>query len=282
MTRRAFLLGFAPGSAAAAYARFRYVEPEWFELTHTRVALPGARPKRILQVSDIHMSDGMSAAELETGLRVGLEQRPDIICFTGDFVTTTVGFDRAGLQRMLRRAANTAPCYAVMGNHDGGDWLRHHGGSASTAMIRELVGSTGVRMLHNRAAIEQGIRLVGVGDFWSGEFAPERAFEACDTAVPTLVLCHNPDAKQSLLPWRWDLMLSGHTHGGQVRIPAVNPLWTPVWDKRFVAGLYRWEGRQLFITRGLGSPKHVRAFCRPEISMLHVTTSRDRKGAVGS
>jgi predicted MPP superfamily phosphohydrolase len=69
---------------------------------------------------------------------------------------------------------------------------------------------------------------------------------------------------------QWDIMLSGHTHGGQARIPGINPSWTPVQDKRFLAGLYSWEGRYLFITRGLGSPRHVRAFCRPEVSILEL------------
>jgi hypothetical protein len=65
-------------------------------------------------------------------------------------------------------------------------------------------------------------------------------------------------------------MLSGHTHGGQARVPVISRLWTPVHDKRYIAGLYTWDRRRLFITRGLGSPKHVRAFCRPEVSILEV------------
>jgi predicted MPP superfamily phosphohydrolase len=83
-------------------------------------------------------------------------------------------------------------------------------------------------------------------------------------------MCHNPDGKDLLSNDRWDLMLSGHTHGGQARIPGLDPPWTPVLDKRFVAGLYQWEGRRLFITRGLGSPNRIRAFCRPEASILHI------------
>ena len=104
--------------------------------------------------------------------------------------------------------------------------------------------------------------------YWSKEFDPARAFAHTDPTAPTLFLCHNPDAKYAVRAHPWNLMLSGHTHGGQARIPGLTPLWTPVWDKRFVAGLYTWDNRQLFITRGLGSPKHVRAFCRPEVSIL--------------
>ena len=65
-------------------------------------------------------------------------------------------------------------------------------------------------------------------------------------------------------------MLSGHTHGGQARIPGDTPPWLPVEDKRYVAGLYGWRDRQLFITRGLGSPHHMRVLCRPEVSILEI------------
>jgi predicted MPP superfamily phosphohydrolase len=248
----------------------RYGEPHRFEVTRNPIVLPGIRPKRILQISDIHMSDGMTAEELEIGVVAGLESRPDLICVTGDFVSTTAGFDRPGLLRLLRRLSPAAPTFAVLGNHDGGDWLARCGGSGSTRMIRQIVASAGIRMLHNESSVFDDLTLVGVGDYWSGELDPDRAFAKAPAAAATILLCHNPDAKQSVGEWRWNLMLSGHTHGGQVCIPGINPTWTPVWDKRFVAGLYAWEGRQIFINRGLGSPKHIRAFCRPEVSVLEV------------
>ena len=264
--RRAFFSTVATGCAAGSW--FRFVEPEWFEVTHTRVRLPGIQPKRLLHVSDLHISDGLGAEDLERGLRAGLAERPDMICFTGDFVSDTRGFDRAGLIGLLRRAAGTAPSYAVLGNHDGGAWMARYGGSNSTQMMAELVTSAGVRLLHNQSAAEGGLRLVGVGDYWSGEFDGRRAFADVPASAATIVLSHNPDAKQDLEQLPWNLMLSGHTHGGQARIPGFCPPWAPVSDKRFISGLYDWSGRQLFITRGLGSPKHVRAFCRPEVSVL--------------
>lgn len=269
MTRRSFLSATAAAATASA-GWFRFVEPSWFELSYTRIPRIGLQAKRILHIADIHISDGMNAAELEKGLEAGLSQRPNLICFTGDFVTTTSGFDRSGLYRLLRRAADTAPTYAVLGNHDGGAWLGRHGGSHSTQPLSELISSTGIRLLHNEAAVENDVTLIGVGDYWSGEFSPRRAFAQAGVSLPTLVLCHNPDAKEALSHLPWNLMLSGHTHGGQARIPGINPPWAPVSDKRFISGLYAWAGRQIFITRGLGSPKHVRAFCRPEVSILDV------------
>ena len=270
MHRRTFLsLTAASAAAVGAGASWsRFIEPGYFELTHTRIRLVGTPPRRILHISDIHISDGMNAADLETGFRQGLSQKPDLICLTGDFVSTISGFDRQGLLRLLRSAVATAPTYAVLGNHDGGAWLARWGGGRSTEFMRDLIGSSGVHLLHNQSTVIDGLTLVGVADYWSGEFAPEQAFAGTPRTTARILLCHNPDAKRDLGHLHWDLMLSGHTHGGQVRVPGLTPLWAPVADKRFIAGLYGWENRQLFITRGVGSPKHVRAFCRPEISVL--------------
>jgi len=266
--RRLILSAIAAGLPTAAWAR--YIEPHRFEVTCNRIRLPGVRRKRILHLSDIHISDGMTAGELDAGITAGLASRPDLICVTGDFVSTTVGFDRPGLIRMLRRLSGAAPSFAVLGNHDGGEWLAHCGGSPSTQMIREIVAAAGLHLLHNESTAFDDLTLIGVADYWSGEFHPDRAFAHPPAAAATILLCHNPDAKQPLANRHWDLMLSGHTHGGQVCIPGIHPVWTPVWDKRFVAGLYLWQGRHIFITRGLGSPKHIRAFCRPEVSVLEV------------
>lgn len=268
MCRRTFLSLAAPAIALPAW--FRFGEPRWFDASRTTVHLPIAKPVNLLHVSDLHTSDGMTAEDLEAGLQLGLRQRPDLICFTGDFVTNTHGFDKPGLLRLLRRAADTAPTFAVLGNHDGGAWLARRGGNASHQPIADLVQSAGVRLLHNESATIGELTFAGVGDLWSRQIIPHRAFRATPPSQTTILLSHNPDAKDLLLPYPWHLMLSGHTHGGQARIPGATPPWAPVVDKRFLSGLYRWHNRQLFITRGLGSPKHVRAFCRPEVSLLEL------------
>src|SRR5215471_11644690 len=156
MHRRALLLSLLPASAAA-WNRFHDIEPTWFQLTRTRIPFPIPRPKKLLHISDLHVSDGMTAADLSLGLDAGLAQHPDLICFTGDFVTTTSGFDRDGLRNLLRRAAATAPTYAVLGNHDGGQWLRRWREDYSTKLIADLVSESGVHLLQNRSVIEQGI-----------------------------------------------------------------------------------------------------------------------------
>lgn len=258
-------------AAASAALWMRQGEVNWFEFTQTPIHIPGlARPLRILHLADFHISDGMSAPELLRGLEMGLRAKPGAICLTGDFVSTTHGFDRPGLTDLLKRCAQTAPTFATLGNHDGGNWIGRHGGAPHTLLLREILHQSGVQTLHNTHAKLPGLQLVGLGDIWAGEFDPQQAFGGIDPTLPIVLLSHNPDSKDQLADEPWQLMLSGHTHGGQGRIPFVTPFWTPVNDHRFIAGLYPWQSRQLFITRGLGSPHRLRALCRPEVSLLEL------------
>lgn len=267
ITRRVF---FGLGASAGPALWATRVEPDWHEVTVTSIRRPGFPRLRILHLSDLHISDGLPAATLHRALEMGLAHKPDIICFTGDYVSNTVAFDEAGLRGIFRRAVQAAPTFGVVGNHDGGPWLaRRLGGNPSSQPMQSLLASQGVQVLHNRSLdLPVGVELVGTGDLFAGEFG---AFSGI-SASPRIVLSHNPDGKDRLTHHRWDLMLSGHTHGGQVRLWPAPTVWAPVEDKRFLAGLYEWEGRHLFITRGAGSPKHVRFGCRPEVSILELGT----------
>ena len=262
---------FAPFLAGGCAVYARFVEPYWFDLSYTRIPLGLPKPIRLLHISDLHVSDGVAPAQLTKAVAMGLATLPDVICLTGDFVTSTIGYDAEALRHMIRMAAGTAPTFAVMGNHDGGHWMKSWGGDDSSRRMQDLVAGCGARVLHNRSEGWSGLRFVGTGDLMAKECRPAEAFAGVSGVEPVVVLCHNPDGKDSLTAYRWQLMLSGHTHGGQVRVgPGLAP-WLPVMDKRFVAGLYQWKGRQLFISRGAGSPKHVRFGCRPEIAVLELT-----------
>ncbi len=92
------------------------------------------------------------------------------------------------------------------------------------------------------------------------------AFTDVAADAPAILLAHNPDTKDVLADRPWDLMLSGHTHGGQVVLPFVGERFVPVRDKRFIAGLKEWNGRQVYVTRGVGNVAGVRINCRPEVT----------------
>src|SRR5262249_37650628 len=101
-----------------------------------------------------------------------------------------------------------------------------------------------------------------------GEIDASCAFAGVTESDNVILLSHNPDSKDALDSFPWELMLSGHTHGGQVVFPLLGPVFAPVADKRYVEGLKPWQDRQLHVTRGIGSIRGIRFLCRPEVSML--------------
>ena len=274
MTRRKLLFSFF---AATPLVYPCYWEPRWLDLTQRRVKLYGAglrHPIRILHLSDLHASMLVPLSMIQHAITVGLAQKPDLVCLTGDFITHRQDFDARGYSQALRRLSAAAPTFAVLGNHDGGSWTARHLGNSDHRLVERILEDAEVELLHNRPAEvrirENALTLVGVGDLWSNEVEPRRAFAGVRDEHPTILLAHNPDTKDAVKYRPWDLMLSGHTHGGQVIVPFEGVRYAPVKDKRYVAGLKAWGTRQIYVTRGVGNVGGVRLGCRPEASLLVV------------
>ena len=275
LSRRKFLatLGIC-GLGGGGYARA--LEPEWLQIGRHEVRLSkdGGRARlKVLHLSDLHASPVVELAFIKRAIHLGLDERPDLICLTGDFITHRYDeFDRYA--KILRPLADAAPTFACLGNHDGGSWASRHHGYADTSGVRDLLANSGVALLDNAAATVRlrgrDLTVVGVGDPWAHEFQPVLAFPPAPRAAgdTTLVLSHNPDTKEYLKDYAWDLLLCGHTHGGQVCVPFFETVFAPVRDKRFVQGLHPWNGRWLHVTRGVGNVHGVRFNCPPEVSLL--------------
>ena len=276
MTRRK-LLSLAPVIGAAPVYAWG-VEPNWLEQTFQRIRLPHrnlSNGVRILQLSDFHASRVVPFSLIEKAVDYGLAAKPDLICLTGDFVTDAQEFDQAEYARILRRLSSAVPTFACLGNHDGGAWAARWHGFGDTSVVCGLLDAAGVTLLDNRSeAVRvrgQAVRLVGVADLWSHEVDGDSAFRDVQHGETTVLLAHNPDSKDVLADHPWDLMLSGHTHGGQVIVPLVGTRFVPVRDKRFIAGLKPWNGRQVYVSRGVGNVGGVRVNCRPEVTILDLT-----------
>ncbi len=275
MDRRKFLLFPLTALPLAGYAR--YVEPSWLELTHDHVPMEGMRGGdsiRVVQLSDLHASPAVPNALIEQAFDLALEQKPDLICLTGDYITEGKGFDEQWYHRTLRRLASRTPCFATLGNHDGGAWS-HRTGTVpyTTERVAKMLESAGIPVLTNsRVEISvrgQTLRLVGTGDLWAKQCNPWIAFRGVprDT-MPTIVMSHNPDSKVMMTEFAWDLMLSGHTHGGQVVMPVLGISPAPVSDRRYIKGLKPWNGRLIQVSAGVGSIDGVRFNCRPQVNLL--------------
>ncbi|MEM8559097.1 MAG: phosphodiesterase YaeI [Bacteroidota bacterium] len=227
MDRRTFVRRAAQGLGGLALAGglaggyMRFVEPFWIQSTTKAVALPHLRdPIRLLHLSDFHEEEIGSSA-VARAVDLALEANPDLICLTGDFFSRSI-LDRDAYVAQLRRLQDAAPTFAIAGNHDGGTWVARRGGLPTLGPLRALLDDAGVSFLHNRHTVlgvrDRPLALVGVGDLWARDIDPV-AFDGLASDLPTVLLSHNPDSKTYLRDYRWDLMLSGHTHGGQLRIP---------------------------------------------------------------
>jgi uncharacterized protein len=271
MTRRKLLFSFF---AATPLIYPCYWEPRWLDVTRRRARLDqpvAGKPVRLLHLADLHASVFVPLSMINRAITAGLAQKPDLICVTGDFITMRQDFDPGGYARALRRLSRAAPTYAVLGNHDGGSWTRRHFGYPDHRLVERILEDAGIELLHNRSVRAGELTLVGVGDLWSNEVNAHRAFAGVDPATPTVLLAHNPDTKDVVRRYDWDLLLSGHTHGGQVIIPFEGVRYAPVQDKRYIAGLKPWGSRLIHVTRGVGNLGGVRFRCRPEASLLVVS-----------
>lgn len=273
ISRRAFLTRAGLGGAAlTGYSGL--VETSWLDVGRHEIKTGAAgEPVKVLHLSDLHASWCVSLAYIEEAIERGLALKPDLICLTGDFISTRFD-DLAGYSRILSRLPAAAPTFACLGNHDGGYWAQRHHGLDTTDWVRDLLKKSRIELLYNRSTEiglkNRRIRLVGLGDLDACEVRAHEAFgaDAAKLGPCCIVLAHNPDLKTTLATFPWDLMLSGHTHGGQIWLPIIGAPFAPVKDKRFIAGLYCWQDRHIHITKGVGNVFGFRFNCRPEVSLL--------------
>ena len=238
------------------------------EIVRYRLALPHLRaPLKLVHLTDLHASPSVPWSYLRESVALACQQAPDLFCLTGDYTHDGLA-DWAPLVETLAPLAQTAPTFAVMGNHDGDPTDP----ASPYEPTRQALRAAGVQLLENSgidfAPRGDRVHLVGTGDYWNGRFAPHQAFAAQPGDTATILLTHNPDARPALLEYRWELGLCGHTHGGQVNFPGLEGWFAPISDRRFYTGLHRTAGRYLLVNRGVGAIAGIRFRSRPELTVL--------------
>jgi predicted MPP superfamily phosphohydrolase len=275
-TRRKFIRLAAAAGVAAVAADSTLFEPNRPRIVRQEISLE-RWPERlqgftIALLSDFHYDPYFSVHPLNAAIGMVNDLRPDLIVLTGDFVSVSVfreNDEKAAsaaepCARLLRQMQAPHGLWAVMGNHDYRSDPNH-----VTAALQSL----GIQVLANQSiAIElDGARfwLTGVNDVLSQTASLDAALEPVPRDEATILLAHEPDYADYVSRFAVDLQLSGHSHGGQIRVPLVRPLYLPDMAKKYIRGLYKIGPLTLYTNPGLGTVGvPVRLNCPPEITLL--------------
>lgn len=264
--------GFVAGAFVAAYGR--YMEPRRPRLERISIALPaGAEALDGLTIgflTDLHYGPFTSLVDIERGIELLMAERPDLLLLGGDYHSESPRYLDEIAER-LGRLADHAPlgCLGVMGNHDY---------AVSGDQTFDVFAAAGVRLLRNEAAAVEftGARLwiAGIDDTLLGTVDPLSAFAAVPDGEPVIALWHEPLHAEQSAALGAIAQLSGHTHGGQVRLPVIGPLALPKHGKRFTIGLNDADGMPVYTSRGLGMYRPpVRLNCPPEVTLVTLTAA---------
>jgi predicted MPP superfamily phosphohydrolase len=252
MSRRGFLLASCLALPPVALLDATEIEPTELKITTKKLA-NGSASCRFLHFSDLHFKgDRAYTAQLVKTIN-GLS--PDFVCFTGDIVENLPFLKEAlGFIEQIK-----SPVFGVQGNHE---FLC----GATDAEIAPSFAKTGGAWLSNREQLICGerVNLIGVACV-APSLIPPRA------GVKNILLVHYPMRVEKQEGHRYDLILAGHSHGGQVRLPLIGPLFLPRGVGPYDYGLYNTPAGTLYVTSGIGCMGGtIRFNCRPEVTVFEI------------
>ncbi|NPC92369.1 metallophosphoesterase [Bacillus sp. WMMC1349] len=275
LTRRDFLKGllglFTTGWFTLGYARFlepRMLETNVIPIQH-RLIPKAFHQFRIVQFSDTHLSHDFTVHQLLEIVDQVNNLNPDLIVFSGDLIDDPPHFphhEQAGL--VLKKLHARCGKLAIYGNHD-------HGGYGTT-IYQNLMAAAGFHVLRNdliKLELSSGsvIEIASLDDFMLGKPNVEGVLSKLSKDIFSILLVHQPDAALVATDFPVNLQLSGHTHGGQVRLPLFGPLITPPYGKIYTEGLYVRDGMQIYVNRGIGTTRlPLRFLSKPEITVFEL------------
>ncbi|MFB4169503.1 metallophosphoesterase [Virgibacillus sp. JSM 102003] len=275
MNRRTFLkksigsLLALVGLSGGSYYYAREIEPTMLDINQQILSsskLPESFNNfKIVQFSDTHIGYHYSLEQFTELVSTINAQKPDIIVFTGDLVDKPHMYNwDSELIKTLRKLKANHGKYWIYGNHD-------HGGYG-TDIVKNVMDKAEFQLLKNSYTSinlnNEKIALAGIDDVMLGSPDLEKTLTNSDPNLFTILLAHEPDFADTTVHFPVDVQLSGHSHGGQVRLPFIGHLYTPMYAEKYVQGKHMLQNGKLtlYVSRGLGTTRlPYRFLCKPEI-----------------
>ncbi|MEK6703394.1 MAG: metallophosphoesterase [Planctomycetota bacterium] len=243
----------------------------------------GLEGLRIVQISDTHLGPRIPAEFVRRAVGLAIDLGADVYALTGDYVHNGASQVQLAAELFVPLVATGKPVVGTLGNHD------HYADPPTGGVMSRALGAIGVRMIDNdrvfldaatrglhESAPSQGLCLAGLADYGQALIDPGRALGGVPPSMPRVVLSHNPDSVEDPRVTggpRLDLMLSGHLHGGQIKLPFVGNLGiNSRFRNKYIEGLVQAPTCQIVISRGVGmSVLPVRFGVPPELVEITLT-----------
>jgi predicted MPP superfamily phosphohydrolase len=274
MNRRRLLkkVGLAAlGSMTACGAAYPFLEAKWCRLTRRTITLPKLPPSfrglTVALLADVHHGPFVPLAYIRQVVAMTNALEPDVVVLAGDYVHRHEKYIAPGIAELGKLEAKLGR-FAVRGNHDNRDYQALSLAALADAELPDL-NNRGVWLERGNG----GLRICGVGDLWTDRQDLGAALGDATERDAVLLLSHNPDFVETVRDPRVGLVLSGHTHGGQVIVPGFGaPIVPSRYGQKYLYGLVQGPCCKVFVTRGVGtiSPP-VRLLCRPEVVLITLT-----------
>jgi hypothetical protein len=260
----------------------------WIDIHRRAMPLSNLDPAmaglKMVQISDLHYSPVVWERYLVQFIQWINDLKPDMVVITGDLITG--GYRYAN--RVARILSHLKAPYGVIctfGNHDYSVYGKHNvaeGRRRGDYLERALVRH-GLIVLRNQVhylcppGASTPVAIVGLDDEWSGAIDADAAFAGVDSSLPIICLNHNPANCNELMGYRWQWMLSGHTHGRQLATGAIGRRLYPHKYRAFTHGYYSVNGRHLYVNRGLSYGQRILDWCRPEVTVFKMENASNSK-----
>ena len=255
----------ALSASGAAYGN----QVDDLEVIQCEVFLPGWPESKdgykIGQVTDMHCDNAAALARVKRAVAQIIALQPDVAVITGDYASEGCSsFLGAGVDALRPLAGLPGGAFAIMGNHD---FEKPHRPSRAA----DFVVAAGIHLLRNKSAAIPGVPnayFVGLDDILEGRPNLKAATSDVPASAIRILLVHEPDYADQVGPG-FSLQISGHSHGGQVRIPGLPPLHEPSLGRRYPQGLQVGPYNPVYTSKGVGvTAIPLRLYCRPDVTLI--------------